>query len=130
MPLQIPAKELNNLDSYRRSEEVRRCPNKELTVIRELLKRIRSVKEYAALGKQKSFQYVSGFPGMAYNRFVNKEAGDLYLNFEQVVILDFWVKRVRELATISSEQLHLGVILEERVVEPSVPQLEGLVRFE
>ena len=37
---------------------------------------------------------------------------------------------MRELGTITSEQLQLGVILEERVVEPFVPQLKGLVGFE
>ena len=31
---------------------------------------------------------------------------------------------------ITSEQLRLGVILEERVVEPSFPKLEGQVSFE
>ena len=36
MPLQIPTKELNDMDSYRRLEESRRCSNKELTVTREL----------------------------------------------------------------------------------------------
>ena len=45
MPLQIPTKELNDMDSYRRLEEVRRCSNKELTVTRELLEGIRSLKE-------------------------------------------------------------------------------------
>ena len=37
---------------------------------------------------------------------------------------------MRELGTITSEQLQLGVILEDRVIEPSVPQLEGQVSFE
>ena len=31
MPLQIPTKELNDMDSYRRLEEVRRCSNEALT---------------------------------------------------------------------------------------------------
>ena len=37
---------------------------------------------------------------------------------------------MRELGTITSEQLQLGMILEERVIEPSDPQLEGQVCFE
>ena len=32
--------------------------------------------------------------------------------------------------TVTSQQLQLGVILEERVIEPSVLQLEGQVSFE
>ena len=35
-----------------------------------------------------------------------------------------------EIGTVTSEQMQLGVILEERVIEPSIPQLEGLVSFE
>ena len=74
MPLQIPTKELNDMDSYRRLEEARRCSNKKLTVTRELLEGIRILKEHATLGKWKTFQYMSGVPGMAYNSFFNEEA--------------------------------------------------------
>ena len=61
---------------HRGLEEVRRCCNKKLTVTRELLERFRSLKEHATLWKEKSFQYVSDVPGMAYNPFVNEEARD------------------------------------------------------
>ena len=84
MPLRIPTKELNDLDSYLRGlEELRRCSNKELTVTRELLEKVRSLEENATLGKPSSFQYVSGVPGMAYNPFVNEKARYSYFDFEQ-----------------------------------------------
>ena len=67
---------------------------------------------------------------MACNPFVNQKARDSYFDFEQPIILNFRVERVRELGMITSEQLQLGVILEERVAEPSVPKLEGQVSFE
>ena len=67
---------------------------------------------------------------MAYNPFVNEEARDSYFDYEQAVILNFWLERVREMGTVTSEQLQLGVILEERVIEPSIPQVEGQVSFE
>ena len=130
MPLHIPTRELSNLDSYRILEEVRRYYNKELTVTSELLQKVRSLKEYATLGIRLYFQYVSVVPRMAYNPFDNEKAGDSYFDYEQAVSLNFWVKRVRKLGTITSEQLELGVVLEERVIEPSVPQLEGQVSFE
>ena len=38
-------------------------------------------KEYVTLGK--SFQYVSGAPGLAYNAFVDEIARDAYFDFEQ-----------------------------------------------
>ena len=71
MPLAIPNKESNDMESYRRLEEVRRYSNKELKVSRELIEAVRG---HATLAKLKSFQYVSGIPGMAYNPFVNEEA--------------------------------------------------------
>ena len=64
---------------------MRRYSNKELKMSRELIEAVRGQKDYATLGKLKSFQFVSGIPGMVYNPFVN----------EQVVVLDFWVERVK-----------------------------------
>ena len=39
MPLEIPTKESNNIESYRRLDEVRRYSNSELKVNRELIER-------------------------------------------------------------------------------------------
>ena len=74
MPLAIPNKQSNDMESYRRLEEVRRYSNKELKVSREFIEAVRGQKDYATIGKLKSFQNVSGIPGMAYNPFVNEEA--------------------------------------------------------
>ena len=60
MQLRVPTKELKDLYGYRRLKEVRMSSNKELTVTRELLEKVRSLKEYAMLGKRGFFQYVSG----------------------------------------------------------------------
>ena len=50
MPLAIPNKESNDMESYRRLEEVRRYSNKELKVSRELIEAVRGKKDYATLG--------------------------------------------------------------------------------
>ena len=73
---------------------------------------------------------MSGVPGMAYNPFVNEEERDAFFDYELAVTLIFWVERVREMGLVTSEQLQLGVTLEERVIEPSIPQLEGQISFE
>ena len=52
---------------------------------------------------------------MAYNPFVDEEARDRFFVFEQAVIFNIWVERVRELWTKVSEQLQIGVILEGQV---------------
>ena len=130
MPLTVPNKESNDMESYRKLEEVRRCSNKELKVSRELIEAVKGQKEFATLGKLKSFQYVSGIPGMAYNPFVNEEAREAYFDYEQVIVLKFWVEHIKETGMLMVEQPKLGIILEERVVEPSVPELKGQVSFD
>ena len=118
------------MESYRNLEEVRRYSNKELKVSRELIEAVRGQKDFATLGKLKSFQYVSGIPGMAYNPFVNEEAREAYIDYEKVIVLNFWVERIKETGMLIVEQPKLGIILEERVVEPSVPELKGQVSFD
>ena len=130
MPLTVPNKESNDMESYRKLEEVRRYSNKELKVSRELIEAVKGQKDFATLGRLKSFQYVSGIPGMAYNPFVNEEAREAYFDYEQVIVLNFWVERIKETGMLMVEQPKLGIILEERVVEPSVPELKGQVSFD
>ena len=130
MPLTVPSKESNDMESYRKLEEVRRYSNKELKVSRDLIEAVRGQKEFATLGKLKSFQYVSGIPGMAYNPFVNEEAREAYFDYEQVTVLNFWVERIKEIGMLMVEQPKLGIILEERVIEPSIPELKGQVSFD
>ena len=60
MPLLIPTKESNDIESYRRLERVS-------------IETFRYPKADANLGKLTSFQYASGIPGIAYNPFVDKE---------------------------------------------------------
>ena len=86
MPLQKPTKEAKDVESYRRLEEVRRYSNKELKLDSESIGRARDPRDYATLGKLKSFQYVSGIPGMTYNPFVDEEAREAYFDFEQVIV--------------------------------------------
>ena len=130
MPLTVPNKESNDMESYRKLEEVRRYSNKELKVSRELIEAVKGQKDFATLGRLKSFQYVSGILGMAYNPFVNEEAREAYFDYEQVIVLNFWVEWIKETGMLMVEQPKLGIILEERVVEPSVPELKGQVSFD
>ena len=46
------------------------------------------------------------------------------------MVPDFWVERVKETGMLMMEHPKLGIILEERVVEFSVPELKGQVSFE
>ena len=130
MPLVVPNRESKEMESYRKLEEVRRYSNKGLKVSRELIETVRGQQDFATLVKLKSFQYVSGIPGMAYNPFVNEKARKAYFDYEQVIVLNFWVEQIKETGMLMVEQPKLGIILEERVVEPSVPELKGQVSFD
>ena len=61
MPLQIPTKESNDIESYRRLAELRIYSNKGFKVNREVIERARDPNEYVTLGKLKSSHYLSGF---------------------------------------------------------------------
>ena len=130
MLLLIPTKESKDIESYRRLEEVRRYSNKELKVSRESIEALRDPTVYATLGKLKSFQYVSGIPGIAYNPHCGRGCPGSIYDYEKVIILDFWFERFKETGMLMVEQPKLGIILEERVVEPSVSELKGQVSVE
>ena len=80
---------------------------------RELIETVRGQKNFATLGKLKSFQYVSRIPGMEYNPFVSEEAREAYFDYEQVIVLNFWVKRIKETGILMVENFKLGIILED-----------------
>ena len=50
MPLLIPGKETNEIESSRRLEEVRRYANKELKVSRGSIEAVKEQNDYATLG--------------------------------------------------------------------------------
>ena len=49
---------------------------------------------------------------------------------KQVIVLNFWVDRIKETGMLMVEQPKLGIILEEGVVKPWVPELKGQVSFD
>ena len=51
MPLAVPNRESNDMESYRRLEEVRRYSNKELKVSRELIEAVRGQKDFDNTGE-------------------------------------------------------------------------------
>ena len=69
---------------------------------------------------------------MAYSPFVDEEVREAYFDYKQVMILDFWVERVKETGMLMVEQPMLGFFWEERVVKLSVaePEPKGQMSFE
>ena len=76
--------DLNDTESYRRLNKVRRRSIKKLKVNREQVDRARDPKKYVTLGKLKSFQCESGVLGMAFNPFVDQKARDCILTLSKL----------------------------------------------
>ena len=77
---------------------------------RESIEMVRDPKDCAILCKLKSFQYVSGIPGIAYNSSVDEEARRACFDYERVIILDFCVERVKKTGKLMVGQPKLGII--------------------
>ena len=60
------------------------------------------------MGKLKAFQFVSGVLGRSYSLFMDEEARDAYSDLKQLIVLDFWVERVKEIGMLTVEQQRLG----------------------
>ena len=66
---------------------------------------------------------------MAYNPFVNDDIRDCLFDYEQTVLLRFWMSRIAKIRSATNKQTKLGLVLEERVTAPSVPKSDNRVEF-
>ena len=78
--------------------------------------------EYLKPNKKGEYQYVSGVMGMAYNPFLDSEAGGAHRNYEVAELLKFWTERIVEIDTVERERPSLGLILEKIPEVISVPR--------
>ena len=85
--------------------------------------------EYCGPIKKKSYSYVSGIIGIAYNPFLSEDIRDCFFDYEQAVLLRFWTSRIPTIKSANNQQTKLGVVLEEEVTAPSVPKSDKRVEF-
>ena len=67
-------------------------------------------------------QYVSGVMGIAYNPFLDSEAGSAHRNHEVTELLKFWTEKIIEIVAVEREKPSLGLILEKMPEVISVPR--------
>ena len=60
--------------------------------------------------------------GMAYNLFLDPEAGATYINFEVAELLKFWTEKIVEFDQTERERPSLGLLLETIPEVISVPR--------
>ena len=111
-----------SLESHRKLDEIRRFYNKKFEEEHDVHRNLASSGEYSRPNKKGEYQYVSGVMGMAYNPFLDSEAGDAHRNYEVAELLKFWTEEVVEIDTVERERPSLGLILEKTPEVISVPR--------
>ena len=104
-----------------------RFSNKEQRLTKESLEALPKSSEYCGPIRKKSYSYMSGIIGIAYNPFLIEDIRDCFFDYEQAVLLRFWRSRIATLRSAANQQAKLGLVLEEKVAAPSVPKSDNQV---
>ena len=111
-----------SLESHRNLDEIRRFYNKKFEEKHDVHRNLASSGEYLKPNKKGEYQYVSGVMGMAYNPFLDLEAGGAHRNYDVVELLKFWTEKIMEIDPVEKERPSLGLILERTPEVISVPR--------
>ena len=128
-PMRVNMKEPEELESRSKIDEIRRFSNKELRLTKESMGALPKSSEYCGSIRKKSYSYVSGVIGIAYNPFLSEDIRDCFFGYEQAVLLRFWTSTIVTIKSAAKPQIKLGLVLEENVTAPSVPKSDKRVEF-
>ena len=128
-PMRVNMKEPQELEPMRKIDEIRRFSSKELRLTKESMGALPKSSEYCGPIKKKSYSYVSGIIGIAYNPFLSEDIRDFFFDYEQAVLLRNWASRIVTIKSANNPQTKLGLVLEEEVTAPSVPKSNKRVEF-
>ena len=127
--ISVNMKEPEKLEPMRKIDEIRRFSKKELRLTKKSMGALPKSSEYCGPIKKKSYSYVFGIIGIAYNPFLSEDKGDCFFDYEQAVLLRFWTSRIVTIKSANNPQTKLGLVLEEEVTAPSVPKSDKRVKF-
>ena len=128
-PMRVNMKEPVELYPMKKIDEIIRFSNKELRLTKESLGELPTSSEHCGPIRKKSYSYVSGITGMAYNPFINEDIRDCFFDYEQALLLRFWTSRIATIRSATNQQTKLGLVLEEKETAPSVPKSDNRVEF-
>ena len=128
-PMRVNMKKSVELDPMRKIDEIRRFSNKELRLTKESMGALPKSNEYCGPIRKKSYSYVSKVIAIAYNPFLSKDIRDYFFDYEQAVLLRFWTSRIATIRSAANPRTKLGLVLEEKVAAPSVPESDKRVEF-
>ena len=114
-PIRVNMKEPEELEPMRKIDEIRKFSKKEFRLTKESMGALPKSSEYCGPIRKKSYSYVSGVIGIAYNPFLSEDIRDCFFDYEQAVLLRLWTSRIVTIKIAANPQTKLGLILEEKV---------------
>ena len=66
---------------------------------------------------------------MADNRLINEDIRDCYFDYKQAMLQRFWWSRMSTKKSLASQQVKLGLVLEEKLSAHSIPKSDNRVEF-
>ena len=88
-PMRVNMKKPEELEPMRKKDEIRRFSNKELRLTKESMGAMPKSSKYCGPIRKKSYSYVSGIIGIAYNPFLSEDIRNYFFDYEQAVLLRF-----------------------------------------
>ena len=111
-----------SLESHRKLDEIRKFYNKKFEEEHDVHRNLASSGVYSKPNKKGEYQYVFGVREIAYNPFLDSEAGGAHRNHEVAELLKFWTEKIIEIDTMEGERPSLGMIPEKTPEVISVPR--------
>ena len=116
-----------SLESQGKLDEIRRFYNKKFEEGHEVHRNLARAEDYSKPTKRGGYQYASGVTGIAYNPFLDSEAGNAYMNFAVAELYKFWTEQIIEIDPTERERRSLGLLLEKMREVISMPRLNKRV---
>ena len=111
-----------SLESHGNLDEIRRFYNKKFEEGHDVHRNLARGEDYSKPTKRVEYQYVSGVMGIAYDPFLDSEAGTAYMKFEVAELLKFWTEKIIQIDPTEKERPNLGLLLEKMPEVISVPR--------
>ena len=116
-------------ENHGKLDEIRIFPNKKFQEGHDVHRNLSLSEDYSRSIKKGEYQYVSGVMGIAYNPFLNSEAGSAHRNHEVRELLKFWTEKIIVIDSMKREKPSLGLLLEATPNVISVRRASKRVEF-
>ena len=112
--MRVNMKKTVELEPMKKIDEKRRFSKKELRLSKESMGALSKSSEYCGPVRKKSYSYVSGIVGMAYNTFIKEDMRDCFFDYEQAVFLRFWISRIATIRSAANQKISWDLCWKKR----------------